>query len=281
MRARNIKPGFYKNADLVECSISARYLAPGLWMMADKEGRLEDRPRQIKIEIFPCDDVDVNQLLDELAAHQHIQRYEIGGKRFIQICKFKEHQRPHSNETDSVIPDPNGEISDTKQKILSAKVESASPKSKSTSSLTTDSYLLNPDPITLPTEGGASIDSPAVDFKKVFFTEGLRMIGEDTKGNRSLIGQWLRDYGENAVGAAFMAAQKQSAFDPKTYIIKTLRENKNATNFKYHAKPTFKSEKQGLTAKYLADAEREEQSAVSGGSGANLYLAESVRENPG
>jgi hypothetical protein len=106
MRARNIKPGFYKNADLSECSIWARHLAPGLWMLADKAGRLEDRPKQIKGEIFPYDDVDTNSLLDELALHHHIIRYEVDGKRYIQICKFKEHQRPHSNEVESSLPEP-------------------------------------------------------------------------------------------------------------------------------------------------------------------------------
>lgn len=146
-RARNIKPGFYKNAELLECSMAARLLAPGLWMMADREGRLEDRPKQIKIEIFPCDNVDVNQLLDELAFNQHIKRYEINGKRFIQICKFKAHQRPHSNETESLIPDENGGYSGTKKKILSTMVESASTKTESASSLTTDTLTtdsLNP-----------------------------------------------------------------------------------------------------------------------------------------
>ena len=33
-RARNIKPGFYKNEDLAECSLTARFIFPGLWMLA-------------------------------------------------------------------------------------------------------------------------------------------------------------------------------------------------------------------------------------------------------
>jgi hypothetical protein len=147
VRARNIKPGYYKNAELAECSIWARFLAPGLWMLADREGRLEDRPKQIKIEIFPCDNIDVDQLLDELATHEHIQRYEVGGKRFIQICKFKEHQRPHSNEVASIIPPINSALTD-KETALSTKVQSASEKLESASSLTTDTLTtdsLNPE----------------------------------------------------------------------------------------------------------------------------------------
>lgn len=133
-RARNIKPGFFKNEDLLECSMAARLLAPGLWMLADREGRLEDRPKRIKLEIFPCDDVDINPLLDELARVKHLIRYVQGEKSYIQITKFTEHQHPHRNEVKSVIPGPYDK--------LPTKVESTSNQGAKHSGLTTDS--LNP-----------------------------------------------------------------------------------------------------------------------------------------
>jgi hypothetical protein len=108
MRARNIKPGFFKNPEIAECSILARLLAPGLWMMADREGRLEDRPKKIKIEILPCDDANIDELLNELVKASHIIRYEIDGIKYIQINKFVEHQRPHHMEEKSEIPPPPG-----------------------------------------------------------------------------------------------------------------------------------------------------------------------------
>lgn len=107
MRARNIKPGFFKDEDLVECSIPARLLATGLWMLADREGRLMDKPKQIKMEIFPADNIDVEQLLSELDTHKHIQRYEISGVKYIQIRGFNKHQSPHFTEKPSLIPAPN------------------------------------------------------------------------------------------------------------------------------------------------------------------------------
>lgn len=107
-RARNIKPGFYKNEDLAECSERARLLFPGLWMLADREGRLEDRPRRIKGEIFPFDAFDVEPLLEELARWDFIRRYVVNGKRFIQVVRFAEHQSPHGTEKDSDIPDESG-----------------------------------------------------------------------------------------------------------------------------------------------------------------------------
>lgn len=104
MRARNIKPGFYKNEELAGCSLPARLLFPGLWMMADREGRLEDRPKKIKAEVFPYDDFDVDTLLCELAKAGMIVRYQVGGEKYIWIPNFLKHQNPHKREKDSDIP---------------------------------------------------------------------------------------------------------------------------------------------------------------------------------
>lgn len=103
-RARNIKPGFFRNADLVELPFEARLLFIGLWTMADREGRLEDRPKQIKMELFPADNVDCDGVLTSLAAIGMIQRYEVDGKRYIQVVSFTKHQNPHRDERPSTIP---------------------------------------------------------------------------------------------------------------------------------------------------------------------------------
>ena len=102
-RARNIKPGFFQNEDLVELSFEVRLLFIGLWTIADREGRLEDRPKRIKMEIFPADDINVDRALQELHAAGLALRYEIDGHRYIWIPKFKQHQSPHYSEKPSVI----------------------------------------------------------------------------------------------------------------------------------------------------------------------------------
>lgn len=102
-RARNIKPGFFKNEDLAECTPWARLCFAGLWCLADRAGRLEDRPRRIKAELFPSDTVDVEPLLQELERWKFISRYEIDGLQAIQILRFAEHQTPHYSEKPSVI----------------------------------------------------------------------------------------------------------------------------------------------------------------------------------
>jgi hypothetical protein len=106
MRARNIKPGFFTNEDLVECEPLARILFAGLWCIADRDGRLEDRPRKIKLEILPADDCNVEVLLDQLKSRNFIARYEVDGRRCIQILKFDEHQNPHPKEKTENIPPP-------------------------------------------------------------------------------------------------------------------------------------------------------------------------------
>ena len=62
-RARNIKPSFFTNEDLVELSFETRLLFIGLWTLADRAGRLEDRPKRIKMAVFPADSVDVERSL--------------------------------------------------------------------------------------------------------------------------------------------------------------------------------------------------------------------------
>ena len=108
MRARNLKPGFFKNEDLAELPFEARILFAGLWCLADREGRLEDRPKRIKIEVFPYDDVDIEKLLEQLGAARVILRYVDEGaeKGYISIPTFKRHQNPHKNEKPSEIPAP-------------------------------------------------------------------------------------------------------------------------------------------------------------------------------
>lgn len=107
-RARNIKPSFFMNEDLAELDFSIRLLFIGLWTLADREGRLEDRPRRIKRELFPSDNLDVEDALRQLEEYDFIKRYKFEEFNVIQIIKFLDHQSPHSTEKDSELPDENG-----------------------------------------------------------------------------------------------------------------------------------------------------------------------------
>lgn len=105
-RSRNIKPGFFTNDELAECHPLGRLLFAGLWTIADKEGRLDDRPKKIKAMLLPFDEADCDALLQQLNDYKFISRYQVNGDCYIQISNWKKHQNPHCKEAASEIPEP-------------------------------------------------------------------------------------------------------------------------------------------------------------------------------
>jgi hypothetical protein len=105
-RARSIKPGFFTNEDLAELTPLARLLFAGLWTIADRDGRLEDRPKRIKNQVLPYDDCNIDDLLECLAEGNFIVRYAHPSGRFISIPTWRKHQNPHGKEAASTIPAP-------------------------------------------------------------------------------------------------------------------------------------------------------------------------------
>jgi hypothetical protein len=172
MRSRNIKPGFFLNEELADIEPPwGRICFAGLWCMADREGRLEDRSRRIKAEVFPYDEKmpSIEKILSQLAAKNFILRYQIEKEKYIQINKFKKHQHPHNTERQSTIPEPliNGELTVDPPFINDGnRVDSLIPDSSIPDSLNPD--LLIPDsPIQIDNArknivGGKPATTPAV-----------------------------------------------------------------------------------------------------------------------
>jgi hypothetical protein len=112
-RTRNIKPSFFKNEDLAKLSQLTRLLFIGLWTQADREGRLEGRPRRIKAELLPFDRYRIEDGLLALVAGGFIDRYRtVDGLSVIQVRKFSIHQSPHPREEASVLPKWDGSMAD-------------------------------------------------------------------------------------------------------------------------------------------------------------------------
>lgn len=107
-RIRTIKPEFFTHSGLGELSAHHRLLFAGLWTQADRDGRLKDDPKKLKVVLLPYDDVDVNAMLTGLAEHEEafITRYEVKGEKYIQINNFLDHQHPHIKEPQSTMPAP-------------------------------------------------------------------------------------------------------------------------------------------------------------------------------
>lgn len=108
-RARNIKPSFFINENLVELSFETRLLFIGLWTLADRQGYLEDKPKKIKMALFPADDVNVDQMLSELQEHKFLIRYVANNRKCIFLPKFAKHQNPHHKESINDVPRYNPE----------------------------------------------------------------------------------------------------------------------------------------------------------------------------
>lgn len=106
MRSRSIKPGFFKNEELALLPFEARLLFVGLWCMADRSGRMENRPGRIKAELCPYDDVDVIKMCADLEGKGFISMYPRKTKKYIEINNFSRHQYPHIKEAKSTIPAP-------------------------------------------------------------------------------------------------------------------------------------------------------------------------------
>jgi hypothetical protein len=119
-RARNIKPGFFTHDGIAELEPLARLLFVGLWTVADRSGRMEDRPKRIKAEVLPYDECDVDAMLDALHEAGFILRYRVGQVSAIQIVKWDKHQNPHIKESNSTIPAPEQHGADTVQAGKSA-----------------------------------------------------------------------------------------------------------------------------------------------------------------
>lgn len=105
-RIRTIKPELFLDEELGVLTGDHLALFAGLLTLADKQGRLEDRPTRIKASLFPYRSVDVSVLLDDLERIGKVVRYDFDGGRYVAIWSFSKHQRPHPKEPDSLLPEP-------------------------------------------------------------------------------------------------------------------------------------------------------------------------------
>lgn len=93
-RIRSVHPGFFTDEDLVSVSAFARLLFIGLGVEADDKGVFEWKPLTLKMRVFPADNVEIAELLEELAGANCIAMYEIDGRKYGAIRNFRKHQRP-------------------------------------------------------------------------------------------------------------------------------------------------------------------------------------------
>lgn len=104
-RIRTVKPEFWTDERLTECSLSARLMFIGMFNFADDNGNMAYSAKRLKMQIFPADNIDTQPLLDDLITHGLLIEYSVNGEKFLNIKGFLKHQlinRP----SPSKIPTP-------------------------------------------------------------------------------------------------------------------------------------------------------------------------------
>lgn len=91
-RIRTIKPEFWTDERLTECSLSARLLFIGMLNFADDNGNQAYSAKRLKMQIFPADAIDTQPLLDDLISHGVVIAYSVDGENYLHIKGFAKHQ---------------------------------------------------------------------------------------------------------------------------------------------------------------------------------------------
>jgi hypothetical protein len=174
-RIRTIKPDFFSNEQIGQLSAEARLLFIGLWTLADREGRLQDRPVRIGAQLFPYDAWPIGDLLENLDEANLIWRYEAQGRKCIQIINFTKHQWPHPKETKFDLPPPpelTHVITGNSREVT--EIQESSPVDSCINGLMDHGSALSPTP--LPAEEGGTNPPEA--------TKGARKTSERASGSR-------------------------------------------------------------------------------------------------
>jgi len=211
-RIRTIKPEFWTNERVMECSMVARLLFIGMWNFADDLGRLSLAPKTLKAQIFPSDDISseiILGLVEELSKNGLVLRYEVEGREYLQIVGWQ-HQRIDKPQPGKCPGPVNGYSKNgpgmvaTEGKGKEGKVEESNSEANAS--------------------GGA-----APDPRKRLFNEGLAKLrlltGKGPDSCRSFLGKCLKEVGDDAVIvlAAIEDAERNEVIDPSGYISRLLK----------------------------------------------------------
>jgi hypothetical protein len=92
-RYRTIKPEFWSDERVGECSQTARLLFIGCLNFADDNGNLPRSAKQLKAQVFPYDDLNCEPNVQELLTNDLIAEYEVTGVKYLRIKNFLKHQK--------------------------------------------------------------------------------------------------------------------------------------------------------------------------------------------
>lgn len=194
-RIRTIKPEFFTSEDIVNLTPLSRLFYVSLWLEADREGRLEWKPRTFKLRYFPADDCDIEAMGRELVEAGLIVLYD---DKFAEIPSFAKHQVINNRESASEIP--------ARVKVASPRVQAEGKEGRKGKEVASKDAPANPLPDWLPVEDWKSYLEMRVKIKKaptdrakalvIAELEKLKAAGNDpaTVLQKSIANNWVDVY---------------------------------------------------------------------------------------
>lgn len=215
MKSRHLRQAYFIDDQIASCGIHAHLLYLGLLGLADREGRLEDRPFPIKVQILPYYECDINELLDVLSDAGLIIRYD----GFIQIESFLRHQKPHPKEANSLIPAPKNiaipckgwQVSNLGVQVSNLDLETNHNHSHNHNSISNS--ITDKDTTVSTVES----DSPTKPPSKQKPKAELVKLGSHFRANREQIESLILEDGESAFTARVQTINDYCAANGKTY----------------------------------------------------------------
>lgn len=248
-RIRTIKPEFFRHEGLFEAEVRSglplRLAFAGLWTVADREGRFRWRPRQLKLDVLPYDDVDISAVLNALKAEAFIVDYTVDGEQFGWIPTWHRHQVINGRESPSKLPAPpvhdaspagaacDADATVTRDPRVShasgtphrhAQGEREKEGEREGSSVPGGTGAIAP--VADPNPAQAPAKSPSELTKAELWTAGkslLREQGMPEKQCGSFVGKLVKDYGDDLVVDAVRAAVVERPVDAAEWLVKACK----------------------------------------------------------
>jgi hypothetical protein len=109
-KIRTVKPELFRHEALFEAEqyyqLPLRLGFIGLFTCCDREGRFRWQPKQLKLDIFPYDEIDMELILEVFAVRGFIVKYQANDKFYGCIPSWKNHQCINHREAESTLPSP-------------------------------------------------------------------------------------------------------------------------------------------------------------------------------
>ena len=106
-RIRTVKPELFKHEALFEAEMTSnlplRLAFIGLFTCCVRGNRFKWRPKLLKLDLLPYDDVDIVTILEQLVQHAFVKKYEDQGEWYGFIPSWNKHQQINNSEVTNVL----------------------------------------------------------------------------------------------------------------------------------------------------------------------------------